>query len=276
MPAALELPGLKHDTVTVYRQAVARTIRSMADHLDDDFSLEDMAKIGFMSPYHFNRVFRQVTGVPPVRFLGARRLEAAKRLLLTTSMRVTDICFEVGYNSLGTFTRRFTDLVGVPPNRFRAMADREIESTVGSFAGSTADNPSDLEGQISAPDQFAGLIFVGLFKTAIPQGQPLASAVLPCAGRYRIQSPGDGHFFAFALGLVRSRDPKSYLLYDKALRAGNPTGVRMVAGELKQGSLDLELRPAEPFDPPILMTFPWLARERSRNSHGARDRPQSP
>lgn len=110
------------DTVEAHRRAVDRVIQAMHQNLAEEFSLEDMAGVAYISPYHFNRVFHQVAGVPPCQYLSALRLWYAKRLLLTTPLKVTDICFEVGYNSLGTFTRRFTDLVGVPPQRLRALA----------------------------------------------------------------------------------------------------------------------------------------------------------
>ena len=53
---------------------------------------------------------------------GDWRLERARNLLVTTQERVTDVCFDVGYNSLGTFTRRFTETFGVSPRRLRSYA----------------------------------------------------------------------------------------------------------------------------------------------------------
>ena len=78
-----------------------------------------MAEMANLSPYHFARIFRNVTGIPPVEFLTAVRLERAKRLLLGTEMGVAEVCFEVGYESVGTFATRFKDLVGLPPGRMR-------------------------------------------------------------------------------------------------------------------------------------------------------------
>lgn len=53
------------------------------------------------------------------------RIDAAKRLLIDTTLRVIDICYEVGYNSLGTFSSRFTELVGISPQGFRELADQD-------------------------------------------------------------------------------------------------------------------------------------------------------
>src|ERR1043165_1350755 len=108
-------------TVGAHHEAVERVIRTMHERLHEPLTLQEMSRIAYISPYHFNRIFRQITGIPPNQFLYALRLETAKRLLLTTDTNVTDVCFDVGYTSLGTFIRRFTGLVGVSPNRFRVL-----------------------------------------------------------------------------------------------------------------------------------------------------------
>ena len=86
-----------------HARSVERVIRAMTGRLDRPMTNEEMAEIACFSPYHFNRIFRGLTGIPPIQFHYALRLERAKRLLATTDLGVTDICFEVGYNSLGTF-----------------------------------------------------------------------------------------------------------------------------------------------------------------------------
>jgi AraC-like DNA-binding protein len=67
-----------------------------------------MTGIAHLSPYHFARTFRRITGIPPGEFLGALRLQRAKELLLTTDLFTSEVCYEVGYASFGTFTSRFT------------------------------------------------------------------------------------------------------------------------------------------------------------------------
>src|SRR3954462_9968927 len=110
-------------TRTARRQAVERVIQAMSTRLDEPLSVQDMAEIAFFSPFHFNRIFRDVTGIPPHKFQNALRLESAKRLLLTTRLSGTDVCFEVGYSSLGTFTTHFTRQVGLPPRHLRRPAE---------------------------------------------------------------------------------------------------------------------------------------------------------
>ena len=78
-----------------------------------------LARIARMSEAHFIRSFRATFGETPHRYLQRRRVERAMFLLRETDRSVTDICFEVGFISLGTFSRTFHDIVGETPSRYR-------------------------------------------------------------------------------------------------------------------------------------------------------------
>jgi AraC-like DNA-binding protein len=71
------------------------------------------------SPAHFIRTFKDVFGETPHRYLQRRRVERAMYLLRETDVSVTDVCFDVGFNSLGTFSRTFKEIVGISPTQFR-------------------------------------------------------------------------------------------------------------------------------------------------------------
>ena len=73
-----------------------------------------------MSQAHFIRTFRATFGETPHRYLQRRRVERAMFLLRETDRSVTDICFEVGFGSLGTFSRTFRHIVGESPSEYRA------------------------------------------------------------------------------------------------------------------------------------------------------------
>ena len=81
-----------------------------------------LAKVSGVSAAHFARSFKQAFGAPPHRYLLTRRVERATALLRETSLPITDIAFEAGWNSLGTFGRTFRDIVGESPGEFRARA----------------------------------------------------------------------------------------------------------------------------------------------------------
>lgn len=78
-----------------------------------------LARIAGVSEAHFIRTFRATFGETPHRYLQRRRVERAMFLLRETGRSVTDICLDVGFNSLGTFTRTFHEIVGQPATVYR-------------------------------------------------------------------------------------------------------------------------------------------------------------
>jgi AraC-like DNA-binding protein len=78
-----------------------------------------LARIAKVSEAHFIRTFRDTFGETPHRYLQRRRVERAMFLLRSTDRNITDICFDVGFGSLGTFSRTFHDIVGESPTSFR-------------------------------------------------------------------------------------------------------------------------------------------------------------
>jgi transcriptional regulator GlxA family with amidase domain len=93
--------------------------RTYAQPLD----VPSLARIAHVSQAHFIRSFRATFGETPHRYLQRRRVERAMFLLRETDRSVTEICFDVGFISLGTFSRTFTDIVGEPPTIYRWRAD---------------------------------------------------------------------------------------------------------------------------------------------------------
>src|ERR1700712_5362086 len=81
--------------------------------------LAELARIALASEAHFIRTFRATFGETPHRYLQRRRLERAMYLLRESDTSVTDVCFLVGFTSLGTFSRTFSQIVGESPSAYR-------------------------------------------------------------------------------------------------------------------------------------------------------------
>jgi AraC-like DNA-binding protein len=96
--------------------------RSYAEVLD----IPALARIAHVSEAHFIRTFRETFGETPHRYLQRRRVERAMFLLRTTELPVTDICFDVGFGSLGTFSRTFRRIVGESPSAYRAAGNGPV------------------------------------------------------------------------------------------------------------------------------------------------------
>jgi AraC-like DNA-binding protein len=78
-----------------------------------------VAAVAHISEAHFIRTFRAVFGETPHRYLQRRRVERSMFLLRETDRSVTDVCLDVGFNSLGTFSRTFREIVGESPSDYR-------------------------------------------------------------------------------------------------------------------------------------------------------------
>ncbi len=106
-------------------------MRRVRDRMDREFAqplnLDELARGVHLSSGHLSREFRRVFGETPYAYLMTRRIERAMTLLRRGDLSVTDVCFEVGFSSLGTFSTRFSELVGVSPSVYRRDHARAAE-----------------------------------------------------------------------------------------------------------------------------------------------------
>ena len=89
--------------------------RAYAEPLD----VRAVAAVAHCSAAHFSRGFRAAFGETPHRYLQRRRVERSMFLLRETDRSITDICFDVGFMSLGTFSRTFREMIGETPSSYR-------------------------------------------------------------------------------------------------------------------------------------------------------------
>ena len=91
----------------------------LRDCLDEEIRLDDLSIEVDLSSWHLLRAFRTTFGETPHAFLTRMRLERARELLTVSSRPVTQICFDVGFTSLGSFSTLFRRAVGLSPSAFR-------------------------------------------------------------------------------------------------------------------------------------------------------------
>ncbi|WP_410569648.1 helix-turn-helix transcriptional regulator [Amycolatopsis sp. cmx-4-61] len=171
--------------------AVLRAIEMILERYFEPITLSALASEVFVSPFHFSRIFAKATGVTPGRFLTAVRLFEAKRLLLTTSLTVSDIVCSVGYSSVGTFTSRFVRAVGMTPTEYREPEVGELLVAHSAYfrrlpalrslreAGSTCASLQDGNERLAVRLQFPNgaapaNVLVGVFADSVPQSGPVA------------------------------------------------------------------------------------------------------
>jgi AraC-like DNA-binding protein len=121
-------PSAIADTARVRSSALFTlpAVRRARDLIDRCYAmpldLDSMAREAGYSKYHFARTFAAAYGETPRAYLTRRRVERAKDLLRTANLTVTEVCFLVGFESLGSFSSLFKRLVGAGPSEYRAAA----------------------------------------------------------------------------------------------------------------------------------------------------------
>lgn len=89
-------------------------------HLEDDLSVEDLAKVLGLSRFHFSRLFKTTTSQSPYQFLLERRIRRSRDLLRSTNLSVADIASKCGFRSVPQFEEAFRRAMGARPIRYRA------------------------------------------------------------------------------------------------------------------------------------------------------------
>lgn len=236
----------------------------MRERLAEPLTLSELARVAYLSPFHFHRVFRLVTGVPPGRFLAALRMSEAKRLLLESHMNVTDICISVGYSSLGTFTTLFAQQVGVGPREFRrlgtAYGDRAIADMIQARPFDPGIHRGRVTGQVCIPES-GKLVMMGLFPRSLALGKPVACTSTDGPGYFQIIDVPDGTFCLLAAAHPADATVGEVLVADG--RPGQWVGATdhpiSVAGGRANCPVRITLRPTADTNPPILTGIPLLS-----------------
>ena len=248
-------------TVDAYQASVERAIRHMKEQLAEPLDLDELARIAAISKFHLVRVFDEITGTTPHHFLACLRVQRAKELLLKSEMAITEVCLEVGYNSLGSFSTTFSELVGLSPQEFRKMPKRltakQFATAIWRYlaARKKISGPT-IEGLVEGPRTPKGFTFVGTFTRGVPLGVPFSGTVMIGHGKFCIERPTIPEFHLLAALVPLSADLTSMvgnipIRLVASLRVKNDP-----AGALEQPRLCL--RPLRPTDPPIVMALPAL------------------
>jgi AraC family transcriptional regulator len=105
------------------RGRLRAVVAYIEEHLDASPSLEQLAAVAPLSPYHFARQFKAATGLPPHQYVIARRVERAKQLLEAgRDLSLAEVAAHAGFSDQSQFSRHFKRLAGLTPRRFRMSA----------------------------------------------------------------------------------------------------------------------------------------------------------
>lgn len=100
---------------------IANAISHMERNFAKPISLEELVEISNMSRRNFIRTFESTMGTSPIKFLIARRIQEATKLLRTTDRSITDIAFDIGFSDSNYFSRQFRKAIGLSPRQYRSQ-----------------------------------------------------------------------------------------------------------------------------------------------------------
>ena len=107
-------------TTDIYQRIAAAKVY-IDDNFQESIDLDSIAQRAFLSRFHFHRLFTKVYRYTPHQYLTRKRMEKAK-VLLADNKPVTEVCNEVGFESIGSFSVLFKKEIGFAPQYYRNMA----------------------------------------------------------------------------------------------------------------------------------------------------------
>lgn len=103
------------------KEKINRAVEYLEEFYDRQYSLEEVARVANLSPYHFIKVFKTHTGKTPYEYLVGLKIEKARKLLSIGDRTITEVCFTCGFSNTSHFTKTFKKMVGVSPSVYRKL-----------------------------------------------------------------------------------------------------------------------------------------------------------
>jgi AraC family transcriptional regulator len=115
---------LELSRVGLVDRRLRRAVELMHAHMERELPLEELAAAAYLSPFHFARLFKKLSGASPHAYLATLRVRRAQQLLSETDLAVSEISARVGYSSPSHFSKAFRQATGLTPRAFRSAIVR--------------------------------------------------------------------------------------------------------------------------------------------------------
>ncbi len=235
---------------------VASLIEQMKRPENGAVKLDEWAYFADVSKFRLTEAFRTLTGIPPMTFHNAEKLEISKRLLVLEGLSVTETCFEIGFESLGSFTSKFTSQVGLPPGKYaKIMCDTGfVEMFSGVLKAAVTQKPNAKARtrlRFNRPIWSGSIGLVAAsFRRPYPSGYPeIWRYIHPL--RTRIDIPHDGRGFCLVASMPARPSFEELINLRPAL-------IGRVALSTCDGEKCVPLEAPTVFSPPITLAVPAL------------------
>jgi AraC-like DNA-binding protein len=113
----------------VYKKIITAKLY-IDSHFTSPIDLDRLSREACLSRYHFHRLFTRIYRVTPHQYLTRKRMEQARACLAARELTITEICNEVGFESIGSFSTLFKKEIGHAPTHYRAQAHERNQQTL--------------------------------------------------------------------------------------------------------------------------------------------------
>ncbi|MDF1795171.1 MAG: AraC family transcriptional regulator [Coxiellaceae bacterium] len=165
---------MKQSTEINYQQRILRVLSYINKHLDDELSLEQLAELAYFSPYHFHRIFTQITGESLKEYIRRRKTHRAIMHLGLTDRTITEIAFDAGFGSTEAFSRHIKKHFKVSPREVRHGSQQMLDKLEQLYGDKPAINVEIVERE---PTQLAYLLHIGPYEEAVYAWEQIAQLV---------------------------------------------------------------------------------------------------
>ncbi|MEK3734151.1 MULTISPECIES: helix-turn-helix transcriptional regulator [Paenibacillus] len=256
------------------KERIPDILAYMQASVTQDITVEQVANHFGYSKYHFSREFKRLTGFSAADYLSSLKVEFAKQALLRHEHSVTHSGYDAGYSSIGTFSTTFTRKTGLSPREYKQQVEalysvakkcEETDATViGHHEAPLASETSRCLVSVRYPEGYqAGVTFVGLFHSPIPNHRPVVGVALTKKHTHLFEHIPNGTYYLLACSIEKTFNPMRYFVLDDCLRGRVQHQVRFPQDHNQ--AFTITLREALPEDPPIVVNVLKLLADSLKN-----------
>jgi AraC-like DNA-binding protein len=237
-----------------------------------DLRIEDVAVHFGYDKYYFSSEFKKITGYSLSEYISSIKAEKAIDMI-NSEKNIIAIQSSVGYSSAGSFSTIFKKYTGSSPKQYMSEMD-DVYFQVKNFEDSEfkeldyceSHNTSFCNVSIDLPNSFkSGIIFIGLFRTPIPNHKPISGIATKKATLNKLKNIPEGDYYLLACAIDSSSNILSYFKLKNCLRG--KINEKLSFPECSGSNYTIKLRPPIPEDPPILINVAKLLVSVFRKDH---------
>ncbi len=244
---------------------IDKIVKYIRDNIEDDVTLEDIAKHMNYSKYHLSRSFKREMGSTIKQYIEAIRVEKGIKKILENEDSLTDIAYDVKYKNLSTFSRVFKKQTAVSPKKYREESSYAYKfltkwlknNSVMVHYDTYLETGNSFSIRIKYPDGYEPKITcIGFFPEPMPKGEPVVGIASTDVLEFTIDNLPNGEYYLFLCEIMENFSLlNSYILNDN-YRAGVFEPFAFYGDT--HHKLEVRMRRPIDSDPPININLPLL------------------